>query len=336
MEQRTHERSVEAVITDCDHEDIEPEERIFGPTPFTLRRLDCRTGDEVVAQAGAAEVVLTQYAPLDAHVLARLPECRTIVRYGVGVDNIDVGAATELGIQVVNVPDYGVEEVADHAVALLFSLLRGLNHLVEEALAGNWTYEAAIPLQRVDGLTIGVIGCGRIGGSFVQRMRGIGLPVLVNDPQKADRPPADPGVHMVSLDEVLAHSDAVSLHVPLTDATHHLIDGAALAKMRPGSYLINTARGGLVDSRALLAALDSGHVAGAGLDVLEEEPAPPGDPLVTHPRTIVTPHSAWYSEQAYETLKSEVAREALRALRAEPPRCPVNAPRNARTQVPTA
>jgi D-3-phosphoglycerate dehydrogenase / 2-oxoglutarate reductase len=312
------------VITDCDHGGVDPERAVLDGHDVELRVLDCRTPEEVAGQAGDADVLINQYVPITGEVLDALPRCRLVVRYGVGVDNVDVDAATERGVWVANVPDYGRDEVADHTLALALSLLRGVVVLDRSVRDGVWDLEAARPLRRLSVLTWGVVGCGAIGRGVAARAAGLGMRVLGHDlPGVRSEPP----IERAGLEALLEGADVVSLHAALTPESHHLIGAAALGRMRPTAFLVNTARGGLVDAAALLAALEAGELAGAALDVLEGEPPDElGWRLVRHPRVVATPHAAWYSEEAFHTLKSEVAREALRVLEGDEPRSPVNSP----------
>ena len=312
------------VITDCDHGDVDPERAVLDGHDVELRVLACRTPEEVAAQAGDADVLINQYVPITAEALDALPRCRLVVRYGVGVDNVDVEAAAARGVWVANVPDYGRDEVADHTLALALAVLRGVVALDRSVREGTWDLEAARPLRRLSTLTYGVVGCGAIGTVVAGRAAGLGMRVLGYDvPQVRSAPP----IERVPLEALLSSSDVVSLHAALTPGTHHLIGAAALGRMRPSAFLVNTARGGLVDAAALLAALDAGELAGAALDVLEGEPPDDlGWRLARHPKVVMTPHAAWYSEEAFHTLKTEVAREALRVLEGGRPRSPVNAP----------
>jgi D-3-phosphoglycerate dehydrogenase / 2-oxoglutarate reductase len=312
------------VITDCDHDNVDPERAVLDGHDVDLLVLACRTPQEVAAQAGDAEVLLNQYVPVTGEVLDALPRCRLVVRYGVGVDNVDVGAATERGVWVANVPDYGRDEVADHTLALAMSVLRGVVVLDRSVRDGVWGLDAARPLRRLSVLTWGVVGCGAIGAAVARRAAGRGMRVLGYDLPQV---PSEPPIERVPLEELLVSSDLVSLHAALTPESQHLIGAEALGRMRPSAFLVNTARGGLVDTAALLAALDAGELAGAALDVLETEPPDDlGWQLARHPRVVVTPHAAWYSEEAFLTLKTEVAREALRVLEGGRPRSPVNDP----------
>lgn len=319
------------VITDCDHGDIDPESRVFTEAGFGVSLAGCKTSSDVVEEAREADALINQYAPIDDAVLAALERCLVVVRYGVGVDTVDVEAATRRGVWVVNVPDYGTEEVSDHALALLVNLLRGISRLDRAVRAGEWDYSAVRPLRRVRDLTVGVVGCGRIGAAFARKAKCLGVRVLGHDPVRAPEELEDGGVEPAGFDELLAASDAVSLHAPLTEETRHLIGAEQLRRMKTGAYLINTSRGGLVDQGALLAALDGGEIGGAALDVLEGEPPEKGDPLVSHERALITPHAAWYSEESTQALKTEVAREVVRVLSGERPRSPVNQPAERRS-----
>jgi D-3-phosphoglycerate dehydrogenase / 2-oxoglutarate reductase len=312
------------VITDCDHDTIDPERQVLSGHDVELRLAQCRTPAEVAERAGDADVLINQYVPITAEVLDALPRCRLVVRYGVGVDNVDLDAAAARGVWVANVPDYGRDEVADHTLALAMTLLRGVAILDRSVRAGGWDLGPARPLRRLGTLTYGVVGCGAIGTAVAGRAAGLGMRVVGYD---VDQVRSQPPIQRLPLAELLASADLVSLHAALTVDSAHLVDAAALAAMKPTAYLVNTARGGLVDTEALLAALDAGELAGAALDVLEQEPpAGSGRALVGHPRVVATPHAAWYSQEAFLTLKTEVAREALRVLEGGQPRSPVNQP----------
>jgi D-3-phosphoglycerate dehydrogenase / 2-oxoglutarate reductase len=278
------------------------------------------------AAAEACDALLVQDTPIDAAFIRRLARCRVLGLYGAGVDNADVGEARRRGLAVVHVPDYGTEEVADHALCLLLACARGLAPLGAALRAGAWDYGAAArPLHRLKGRTLGVIGLGRIGRRLAAKARALELRVLGTDPAVGPAEAAAAGIDWHPLADVLAESDFVSLHAPLVPATEGLIGRGELARLKPGAYLINVARGGLVDESALLEALDGRRLAGAGLDVLAVEPASTGHPLIGHPRVVMTPHSAWYSEEAMRDLQRLLAEDVLRVLRGEPPRCPVEA-----------
>ncbi len=314
------------VVTDCDHGTMAPEAGVLDGAGLPWRLEQCRTAADVVEHAADASVLINQYAPITAEVLDALPDLRLVVRYGVGVDNVDVAAASERGVWVANVPDYGTTEVADHAVALALTLLRGIPALSASVRGGEWEYRVARPLRRLSTLRFGVVGCGAIGTVAGERAAAFGMDVVGVDPDEG-RPTPDGAIRAVTFDELVTTSDVISLHLGLSPATAHLVDDALLRRVKPGVVLVNTARGGLVDNAALLAALDEGRVGAAGLDVLEAEPPDEaGRRLAAHDRVVVTPHAAWYSEESFVSLKTEVAREAVRVLAGESPRSPVNRP----------
>jgi len=313
------------VITDCDHGDIAEERAVLDGADVDLRVAACRTEDDVVREGAGAAVLINQYAPITAKVLDALPSVRLVVRYGVGVDNVDVEAATGRRVWVANVPDYGTEEVADHTLALALALLRGVATLDRSVRDGRWNYEEARPLRRLRTLTFGIVGCGAIGAAVAIRARAFGMRVVGYDP--AFGRVREAGVDEMALDELLRAADVVSLHASLDGRSTRLLGERAFVAMKPSAVLVNTARGGLVDTDALLSALDRGEIAGAGLDVLEvEPPAAAGAQVAAHARVVATPHAAWYSEESFVSLKTEVAREALRVLAGDPPRSPVNTP----------
>lgn len=323
----TQDNNAPVVVTDCDHPNLDPEHAVLDPARIGVRREQCRTAEDVINRCGRARVLINQYAPITAEVLDALPELRLVVRYGVGVETVDVEAATRRGVWVANVPDYGPTEVADHTVALALALLRGIPGYDRSVRAGVWDYQVARPLHRLGTLTFGVVGCGMIGQAVAARAAAFGMRVLGFEAVQ-DRSLEGTPITRVDLDELLVASDVISLHATLDRHSARLIDARALEAMRASAVLVNTARGGLVDTPALLAALDSGQIAGAALDVLDTEPIDPAvrDALARHSKVVLSPHAAWYSEESFLQLKSEVAREAERVLTGRPPRCPVNNP----------
>lgn len=316
------------VVTDCDHTDLDPERAVLDAAGIGLRREQCRTAADVIARCGGAQVLVDQYAPITAEVLDALPTVALVVRYGVGVDTVDVEAATARGVWVANVPDYGTGEVADHTLALALALLRGISVHDRSVRAGRWDYQDARPLRRLSELTFGVVGCGAIGQAVAARAAAFGMRVIGADVLDG-RPPGP--IERVELAELIATSDVISLHATLDEHSRGLLGEQALAACKPTAVVVNTARGGLIDTAALVAALDAGTVAGAALDVLDPEPpdAATREALTRHPRVLLTPHAAWYSEESFVQLKTEVAREAVRVVRGGPPRSPVNRPRQA-------
>ncbi|TLS42364.1 C-terminal binding protein [Streptomyces montanus] len=268
--------------------------------------------------------ILTCWAPVSAAAVAASPELRIVARLGVGLDNIAMDTATERGVWVTNVPDYCVEEVSDHAVGMVLAWTRGLAVCDREVRAGRWD-PAGARLRRLSTLTCGVVGYGRIGRATVRKLGAFGCRILAHDPH----PPQDvPGVEMVGLDELLRRSDVVILHVPLTRDTHHVVGAEQLALMPPGGLLVNVSRGGLVDTDAVVKALDSGHLGGAAFDVLETEPHVPAE-LLAQPGAILTPHVAFSSDASVTELRRRAAEEVVRVLRGEAPDHARNSPRGA-------
>jgi len=284
----------------------------------------------------ADAIMMYHFITLSEATIRRLKKCKLIVRCGVGIDNIDHRTAREVGIPVANVPDYGAEEVADSAMAMMLTLTRGV-HYANSRLqreVGAWSYEQVVPIHRLRGRTFGVLGLGRIGIATALRAKAFGLRVIYYDPYAPDGCDKAIGIEQVeTLDQLLQQSEILSAHCPRTSETQHIIDDAAIAKMRPGSFVINTARGGVVDAHAVLRAVESRHLRGAALDVLEVEPPDSADPLIrawrdpAHPafdRIILNPHSAFYSEEGLNDMRIKGSRNCLRVLRGEQPRNVLN------------
>lgn len=265
------------------------------------------------------ETLMVTYAQITPELIAAVPNLHHIARVGIGTDNVAIDAATARGILVTNVPDYCIEEVSDHALALVLALTRGITHFDRDVRAGNWSV-ATPGMRRTSSLTIGIIGFGRIGRATARKAIGLGAKVLVNDVmQIAD----GGGAEAVSREDLVKRSDVVILHTPLDPSTHHMVDRAFVAAMRPGSILINVSRGPLVDNDAILEGLQSGKLAGVGLDVIEGEPNPPRA-LVERDDVIITPHVAYASDLATADLRRRASEEVVRVLAGEQPRNPVN------------
>jgi D-3-phosphoglycerate dehydrogenase len=288
------------------------------------------TGVRVLSgrRAGAPQDVVALLAcePVTEEDLSMLPALRVVATPNVGVDHIDVDAATRRGVWVCNVPDYCVDEVADHALALLLALVRGVVELDRSVRTGRWRHDAAGRLRTIAGLRLGIVGFGRIGRAFAQRARALGMAVTVHDPYLTDADIEAAGAHPASLEELLRTSDAVSLHVPLTEGTRGLLGRRELDLLPKGAYLVNVSRGGLVETDALLEALAGGRLAGAALDVLEVEPPSHRAPAPSAPRLVVTPHAAWYSAAAEERVYRRAVAAVLDVLAGRRPTDAVNAP----------
>jgi C-terminal binding protein len=301
---------------------IELERAVLDPVAEVRCIQTAREAD--LLPAGDAEVFLVQDIRLTARVIDRLESCRCIVRTGVGIDNIDLRAAGERGIVVCNVPDYGTEEVADHALLLLLAGARRLMPSAAAIRAGGWELPAAFGAPRLRGKTLGLIGCGRIGTAMARRALALGMRVVFYDPYVPDGYDKALGIERsYQLDGLLAQAQFLSLHCPLTADTRHIVNARTLALLPQGAYVVNTARGPCIDQHALLAALDNGQVAYAGLDVVEREPLD-DDALRHHPNVLLTPHSAFYSVEGDRELRRKGAEEARRALVGEAVRNPVN------------
>lgn len=314
------------VVSDCDHESMSIEAGLFAAAGLGYTHLACRTEDAVIAELPGANVVLNQYAPFTERVFAALrPDLKLIVRYGVGVDNIDLAAATRHGVQICNVPDYGMNEVSDHALGLMLALVRKLPFMTELTRDSAWDYRRSIPVRRLGELTVGVLGVGRIGGLFARKVAALGCRIVAFDPRRPDLAKRYPDIDFVSFEELLAMSDVVSVHCPLSPETRNLIDATALAGMKSSAVLINTARGGIVDETALADALKRGALGGAALDTVAAEPLAANSPLRGAPNFLATPHMAWYSEESADELNRKVAEEAIRFVQGKPVRYPVNA-----------
>ena len=312
------------LVTDQVFGGVEIERQALAEAGYELREApdtDERTLAELAREAAA---IMVCYAQVPEPVVAAAAEggCRVIARYGVGVDNIDVEAATRAGILVTYVPDYCLDEVADHAMALLLAGARNLMPAALGVRAGEWSVPQE-GVYRLHGRRLALVGLGRIGQRVAARARAFGLEVVGHDPFVSDwsETGAEPAE---SLEEAVSEADFVSLHAPLTPDTHHLVDEAAIGYMRRAPLLVNTSRGGLVDLDAATRALDEGRLRGLALDVTEVEPLPEDHPLRTHPRALITPHMSFYSAEAQDELQRRNVDEVLRALSGRPPRSPVN------------
>ncbi len=304
-------------VTDFDYASLKEEEAVISTIDAALIPLQCRTESELIAQAKDADALIVQYAPITEGVFQALKKLKVIARYGVGVDSIDLDSAARHGVVVANVPDYGVAEVSDHTLTLLLNVLRKVSFLNSQVKNGIWDVKKAVPLRRLSTLTLGLTGCGRIGAETARKARAFGFRVIAADPFMDPDLIAQQDIEHVDFDTLLSQSDAISLHAPLTEDTYHLFNRESFRKMKKGSVLINTARGGLVDQNALVEALENGQLAGAGIDVCEVEPLEKDSPLRKFPHVVLTPHAAWYSEEAKTDLKRRAAEEVVRVLRGE-------------------
>jgi D-3-phosphoglycerate dehydrogenase / 2-oxoglutarate reductase len=319
------------VIADYDYGDVDIERAIIEHAGFELIAAQCKTEDEVIEVAHEAAAVVAQYTTITAPVIAALPNCRVIARYGTGVDIVDVEAATKHNILVTNVPNEWCEnEVADHAMALLLAVARKVTVYDRATRAGIWQWQSGAPIHRLRGSVLGLLSFGAIARAIAARAGGFGMRITAHDPYLSAEEIAVAGAQAVSFDELVTESDHLVIQAPLTPQTHHLVDESQLRRMKPTAILVNTARGPIVDDRALHRALSEGWIAGAGLDDIEEEPAKirdwrPDNPLFGLDNVVITPHAAYYSEEAIDTVRHFAAEEVVRVLSGQPPLSPVNA-----------
>ena len=306
------------VLTDYVWESLEVEKKILAGLA-ELVPLQTKKPDDFIAQAADCDALLNTYAgPITAEVMAKMPKCKIIARYGIGVDTIDLDAATRAGIIVTNNPTYCIEEVAEHTMALLLACARKIAFYDRMVRGGTWAVPPGKPLFRLAGSTLGLVGFGNIARQVAVRAASFGMRVLYADPFVKEGQFADPG-RKVELNDLLKASDFVSVHPPLTPQTRKMINDDALSRMKPGAFLINCSRGPIVDTEALVRALDARKIAGCALDTTDPEPLPDPHPLRGRDNVIINPHVAWYSETAMVGLQAGAPNEVRRVLSGEWP-----------------
>lgn len=316
--------AVRVVVTDHAFTDVARERDLAARHGADFTVGSCTTSAETLELARGAAVAFVNFAPIDRDVLAALAPGATVVRYGVGYDNVDIDAARELGIQVANVPDYGIQTVADHAAAGLLALARRLPVYDRAIRRDGWIGPAEVgPVRSLRDTVVGLVGFGKIAQAVAERLTPFGVSFLCYDPWADPARLAALSVTAVDLPELAARSHAISLHAPSTPETYRMIDAEFLAALPEGAVLVNTARGSLVDEPALVDALRSGRLAGAALDVTDPEPVPAESPLRELPSVVLTPHAAFYDTASLVTLQRLASEEADRALRGEALRCRV-------------
>lgn len=312
------------VVTDYGFPDLKQEEDILLPIGAQLISGQCKTPEEVLHLAKYADAIIAERAPITKEVIDSLERCKIIVRYGVGVDNVDIEAAKARHIPVVNVPDYGTGEVADHAMSLLLSSVRKIPQIVAQVRRGVWQITPCSPIMGLQGKTLGLAGFGNIGKDVARRAQSFGINTIGYDPYVQQPVFEQMNTQKVDWHELLEKSDMISVHLPLTPDTKHIFNQDAFERMKSTAYLINTSRGAVVHTESLIAALTNNQIAGAALDVLEQQPVSPDSPLLQIEQCFITSHCAWYSESSVNRLQRHAALEVKRILSGERPKHIVN------------
>lgn len=302
------------VVTDYEYDTFVPEEQVLNKVGIKLTFAQCKTEEEVIEACKDADALINQYAPISRKVIENLENCKVISRYGVGFNTIDIDAATEKGIIVGNVTDYCLDEVSDHAMAMLLSSVRKVTLMNNAVKNGNWDFKIAVPIFRLRGRTLGLVGFGNIPQTVAKKAQAFGINVIAYDPFVPEAVAKDMDVKLVSLDELCEQSDYISVHTPLNQHTQGMISHDQFNKMKQEAFIINTARGPVIDEKALIQALQEGKIAGAGLDVLEIEPVEQENPLLKMDNVILNPHSAFYSVEAEAELKRKTAENVADVL----------------------
>ena len=316
--------ALRVLVTDRAWPDVAVEQAVLEPLGVTIVEPEGDDPAAMIAIGPELDAILTCWRTVPPELLEAAPRCRIVSRYGIGLDNIPVSRATELGIVVTNVPDFCLDEVSDHAMALLLAAARRIVPFAVETATGTWEPSGGRELPRLRGKTLGIVGYGNIGRALAPKALAFGMRVLVYTPRLTPGPRDDGTIAASSLEHLLGQADFVSLHLPATAETRGLIGDAVLQAMKPNAWLINTSRGALVDEPALVRALDEGRIAGAALDVLSTEPPPPDHPLLGRPNVIVTPHIAFASVEAVEDLRRRAAEHVATVLRGDRPPHVVN------------
>lgn len=312
------------VVTDYEFADLAPEQAVLERAGLSLVPAQCRSEEELIEVCADADAIINQYAQITPRVIAALDKCKVISRYGIGLNTIAVPEATAAGICIANVPDGSLEDVSDHAAAMMLALARGLGRFDAAVRSGRWDYTVAKPLFRMRGKTLGLLSFGQIPQRLARKMTAFGVSIIAHDPFANQALAAELGVTLVDSDTLYRQSDFLSIHVPLTDSTLGLVGAAQFALMKPSAYLINTARGPVVDQAALVDALQAGAIAGAGLDVFEREPLGADHPLAAMPNVLLSPHCAWYSEESEVEIRSKAAQNVVDVFQGRLPAYHVN------------
>ena len=310
-------------VSDSVFPNLNPARGVLSRIGAELLLAEASTPQAIMQVARDADALLVTYAKVTAEMIGQMTRCRIIARFGIGVDNVDIAAATNASIVVTRVPDYCIDEVSDHTMALLLALARKIPFANSRAHAGRWEMPAVVPIHRLRGSVLGLVGFGRIPQLVAPKAKAFGLKVIGYDPFVSEETMKRAGVEKVDFCELVKVSDHISIHTPLVPETNHLFNADVFRRMKPTAHLINTARGAIVDEEALARALDQGHLAGAALDVLSQEP-PSTSPLFGRDSVILTPHMSFYSAESLVELQSKAAEEVVHVLTGEAPRHPLN------------
>ena len=310
-------------VTDSVFPDLDPAREVLSRIGADLQLAKEPKPEAILQVARGADAVLTTYAKLTADLITKMTRCQIISRFGIGVDNVDIVSATKSAIVVTRVPDYCLDEVSDHVMALLMSIVRKIPFINARTQSGVWQMREVVPIYRIRGAVLGLVGFGRIPQLLAPKAQAFGMRVVTHDPHVRPDAFSRAGVESVEFDYLVKISDYISVHTPLIPATYHLFNPDVLCRMKPTAYLINTARGPIVDEEALAHALDRKQLAGAALDVMEKEP-PDSSLLFGRENVIITPHMSFYSEESLVDLQTKAAEEVVRVLSGQAPRNPVN------------
>lgn len=311
-------------VTDSEFPDYSFEEQVITEAGGELIGLQCKTEEDIIAQCHDAVGLIDQYAPITEKVMAALPNLKIVSRMGIGVNTVDIDGATKLGIYVGNVPDGSVEEVSNHAITMVMCLMRKLYVFNKDIRNGGWGIGKAIPIHRPASQKLGLMGFGRIPQRIAEKAAVLGFQILAYDPFLSADIIESKGARKVSFDELVAESDFISVHTPLTKDTEHMLNADAFKKMKKTAYIVNTSRGPVIDEQALIKALQDGQIAGAGLDVYEQEPIGKDNPMLTMGNVVLSSHAAWYSEEALVDIRTKTALNVADVIQGKQPRYLVN------------
>ena len=310
-------------VADSVFPNLDPAREVLSTIGAELQMASDPSPETVLKVASGADALLVTYAKINADMIRQMKKCRIISRFGIGVDNVDLDAATAAGIVVSKVPDYCIDEVSDHAMALLLAAVRKIPMATEQVHSGTWKMPNFVPIHRLRGSVLGLVGFGRIPQLVAPKAQAFGLRVVAYDPYVPKDVFARAGVEQMDFPQLLKVSDFVSIHSPLVPETKGLFNADAFKQMKKTAYVVNTARGPIIDEAALAAALDDGEIAGAALDVMTQEP-PVNSPLIGNRKAILTPHTSFYSEESLVELQTKASQEVVSVLSGKPPRNPVN------------